>query len=227
MKNVVVVAPFFLDNTLRLVRAAAELDGTRVSVISSDPLSKLPPAYREVVELHYRVDNCLDGAQLTRACQWIARRMGGIDCLLGALEQLQLPLAVAREACDIPGLGIEAATAFRDKTRMKDKFREAGVPCARHRRIESERDLRSFVAEVGLPVIVKPIDGLGSRGTHRIVTDADVTAALKALDPSPTRPLQAEEFVQGIERTYETVTIGGKPVGHSGTFYLPGPLEGV
>lgn len=225
MKNVVVVAPHFLENTLRTVQAAVDLVGTRVAVISSDPASKIPERLRVQVEAHYRVENCLSGADLARACRWLEHRMGGIDTLIGALEQLQQPLAVAREACNIPGMGIEAATAFRDKTRMKDKLRAAGIPCARHRRIESERDLRSFITEVGLPIIVKPVDGLGSRSTHRVLNEEQLKAILKSFDPTPTRPLQAEEFIRGTERTYETVTVRGKPVWHCGTFYLPGPLE--
>ncbi|MBT9554440.1 MAG: ATP-grasp domain-containing protein [Myxococcales bacterium] len=229
MKNVVFVAPHFLENTLRYVQALADLDGTRVGLISCDPVTKLPPRFREGVEAHYRVADCLDPAQLAKACRGLAHGMGAIDRLLGPLEQMQLPLAHAREACGIPGMGVATATAFRDKTRMKDLFQRAGVPCARHRRIESAADAYAFVTEVGLPIILKPIDGLGSRGTQRIRTSAELDAALKSLSPSPSRPIQAEEFIRGIERTCETVTIttrgSRQSIWHSGTHYLPGPLE--
>ncbi len=66
----------------------------------------------------------------------LATRFGGVDRLVGALEQLQVPLARVREQLGIPGMGVEVATTFRDKARMKDVLRAAGLPCARHRLAE-------------------------------------------------------------------------------------------
>ena len=40
--------------------------------------------------------------------------------LIGTLEELQVPLAVARERLGIAGLTPDAAANFRDKARMKD-----------------------------------------------------------------------------------------------------------
>jgi biotin carboxylase len=108
---------------------------------------------------------------------------------------------------------------------MKDVLRQAGVPVARHKLVENDGDAWQFALDVGLPIIVKPVDGLGSRGTYRVRTDADLRAALKALRPSMERPVQAEEFVVGAEHTCETVCIDGQPVWRSGTRYFPTPLE--
>lgn len=225
MKNAVLVAPFFQPNTLRYLRALCDLPGVRPALITSDSVDRLPADLRQKVAAVARVRDSLDGRQMTEACRTLKARLGPLDALLGPLEQLQVPLAEARDACDIPGMRSQAARNFRDKAQMKDVLREAGVPCARHRLIESDADLWGFVSTVGYPIIVKPIDGLGSKGTHRIRTEDELRQALKALRPSLERPLQAEEFVTGAENTFETVTIGGKSVWHSGTHYLPGPLE--
>ena len=69
-------------------------------------------------------------------------------------------------------------------------------------------EARAFIEEVGYPIVVKPPAGLGSKGTYRIADAATLEEALTALDPSPERPLQAEEFVTGEENTLEAVTIG-------------------
>lgn len=225
MKPIALVAPFFMDNTLRYVQALAELPNVRAAVISQDPAEKLPKTLRQRISAHYRVDNCLDGHSLARAAKAISGYIGPLEGLLGVLEQLQLPVAQARDIARIPGMSLAIARNFRDKTQMKNVLRAAGLPCARHARIESTDDLHRFVDIVGYPIIVKPIDGLGSRGTYRIRNGAELAAAAQALSPGVSSPLQAEEFVTGRENTFETVTIRGKHVWHSGTRYLPGPLE--
>jgi biotin carboxylase len=99
------------------------------------------------------------------------------------------------------------------------------VQVARQARVESADDARRFVALVGYPIVLKPIDGAGARNTMRVVDEDDLYAGLERLLPSPEQPVQAEEFVKGEEHTFEAVWIDGQPVWHSSTYYLPGPLE--
>lgn len=226
MRHVVFVAPRFLPNTLRYVAAFAELPDARISVVSEDPEGLLPAALRERIAGHYAVGSCLDGGELTRACLAITRGLGPIDRLCGVLEQLQLPMAEARNAVGIEGTSLEVARNFRDKDRMKDVLRGAGVPVARSVLATSPDALVAFAAEVGFPIVVKPPAGLGARATFRITSDDQLRAMLAlGLAPSPAQPAQAEEFVVGREHTCETVTIHGRPVWRSGTRYYPGPLE--
>lgn len=225
MQRAVLVAPFFLPNTLRYVRALTEVPGLTPALITQDDPQRLPADLRHRVADIVQVRDALDGDNLAQACRTLHQRLGPIDALLGALEQLQGPLAHARAACGIPGMRPDVALRFRDKDAMKTALRDAGIPCARHRLVQSEGDALAFVAEVGLPIIVKPVQGVGSRGTYRIRSDEELRQALAALEPSAAQPLQAEEFVSGRENTFETVSIAGQPVWHSGTHYLPGPLE--
>ncbi len=220
------VAPRFLHNTLRYAKAFAELPDARVSLISEDPESRLPQPLRERIVGHYAVHDCLAGSELVRACQAIAKGVGPIDRLAGVLEQLQLPMAEARDAVGIEGMGVEVARNFRDKDRMKEVLRRAGVPVARSTLASSPDELRAFAQQVGFPIVVKPPAGLGARATFRITSDEQLRGLFAlGLAPSPAAPAQAEEFVVGREFTCETVTIDGRPVWRSGTRYYPGPLE--
>lgn len=226
MRHVVFVAPRFLENTNRYVAAFAELEGVRLSVVSEDPETSIPEALRPRIAGHYRVEDCLDGAQLTEAVRRIDAAIGAVDRLTGALEQLQLPMAEARDALGVVGMGVETARRFRDKDRMKEVLREHGVPVAQSELVTSLDELSAFVARVGFPIIVKPPAGLGSRGTYRVTSPADLDALVTTgLVPTDAQPLQAEEFVRAREHTCETVTIAGKPVWRSGTRYFPTPLE--
>ena len=227
MPSVVFVAPFFLETTLRFVRAVAALPGVRTGLISQDAASRLPGDLRRMLAAHRRVEDGLDPRRIAAATREIAREIGPVTRLLGALEQLQVPLGEVRDELGLEGLGAEASRNFRDKARMKDVLRRAGVPCARHARVESETTARRFVAEVGYPVVLKPEAGAGAKSTHRVADADELARALRSVRPSPDRPAVAEEFVTGQEFSFDTVSINGRAVWHSLSHYLPAPLHVV
>jgi hypothetical protein len=225
MPHIVFVAPRFLENTNRYVRAFAALDGVTLSVISADPRESLPAELRDRVAGHYRVDDPLNGEQLTTAARAISRGVGRIDRLTGALEQLQVPLAEVRDALDIEGIRGDVARNFRDKDRMKAVLRAHGVPVAKSALVANTAELHAFVDKVGFPIIVKPQAGVGARATYRVTSAEDLHGlAAQGVTPSAHRPLQVEEFIRARELTCETVTVRGEPVWRSGTRYLPSPL---
>src|SRR5437867_522062 len=125
MPNVVFVAPFFLETTLRFVKAAADLPGARLGLVSQDPEEKLPPGLRAKLAAHFHIDAGLDPARIAAAVRTLSRTLGPVERLIGTLEELQVPLAEVREALGIEGMGVEAAHNFRDKARMKTLTREA------------------------------------------------------------------------------------------------------
>jgi biotin carboxylase len=227
MRSVVFVAPFFLDTTLRFVRAVAALPGVRTGLVSQDPASRLPADLKATLDAHRRIDDGLDPQQIARATRELAAEIGPVDRLLGALEQIQVPLGEVRDALGIPGLGAEASRNFRDKARMKDVLRRAGLPCARHARVENEAAARAFAAEVGYPLVLKPTAGAGAKATYRVGDDEELAAVLGSVRPSRKNPAVAEEFVSGQEFSFDTVSIGGKAVWHSLSHYLPPPLHVV
>jgi len=228
MPNVVFVAPFFLDTTLRFVDAVASLPGVRTGLISQDPADKLPPGLKRRLDAHRRIGDGLDPAQIAEATRSIAREWGGkVDKLVGALEQLQVPLGEVRDALWIEGMGAETARNFRDKGRMKDVLVRHGLPCARHARVTDEREAWRFAGEVGFPLVLKPAAGAGAKSTFRLAGPEDLRDALAHSRPGPERPAVIEEFVVGDEFSFETVSIRGRAVWHSLSYYLPAPLHVV
>jgi phosphoribosylaminoimidazole carboxylase (NCAIR synthetase) len=213
--HIVLVAPHFLENTNRYVRAFAQLD-VELSIISEDPQRALP---RDIQAAHYQVDSVGDPTDLARAVAYFSRTRGKVDRLTGVLEQLQMPMAHARAIAGVPGMKPDVARNFRDKDRMKEVLRKAGVPVAASALVTSQTELRAFVDRVGFPIIVKPQAGVGARSTYRV----DDEAALAALDVGD--GMQAEQFIRARELTCETITVNGKAVWRSGTQYFPSPLE--
>jgi hypothetical protein len=225
MRSVVFVAPFFAETTLRFVSAAANLEGVRLALVSENPAERLPAALGAKLSAHWQVEDGLDPSCIGDAVEALADKIGPCQRLLGALEQLQVPLARVREALGIPGMRVSAAENFRDKARMKEVLQRAGVACARHRLVSSLDDASDFAGRVGFPVVVKPPAGAGARHTLRVECSTELEEALKLMPPDRQHPVLLEEFITGEEHSFDAVTVGGRTVWHSLTHYRPGPLE--
>ena len=219
------VAPYLLPATARFVAAAARLPEVQLALITQEPVERVPEHLKPLVAAHWRVDDALDADQLVAAVQGLAAHGGHVERLLGPLEQLQVPLAAARERLGIPGMDLQTAGNFRDKSQMKDVLRAAGLPCAGHRLVDGVAAAQAFVAEVGFPVVAKPPAGAGARETFRLDSPGDLQDWLDAAPPTPARPVLLEEFLVGEELTFDSVTLGGEVVWSSISHYLPTPLE--
>lgn len=222
--HVVFVVPFFMTATLRFVAGAAALPGVRLSLISQDPLEKLPADLRGRIVGHWRVEDCMRSADLVGATRELGRRFGAVARLIGSLEQLQVPLAEASVELGLPGLTPTAARNFRDKQQMKDVFDAAGLPCARHALVADAADARRFAAACGYPLIAKPLAGAGGRNTFRLNDGHDLDAYLRTFAPSVASPVLFEEFLSGTEHSFDAVMLHGRLVWHSISIYSPSPL---
>ncbi|MBL9100642.1 MAG: hypothetical protein JNL82_06780 [Myxococcales bacterium] len=228
MRFAAFVAPWLLDATVRFIDSAARLAGVRLALITCEPRERLPPRLRESLAMHWRVDDAMDPQQIVDAARGLAAHAGRpVERLIAILEQLQVPVAEAREFLGLPGLDAATALNFRDKHRMKDVLRAAGVPVARHAVVVAPAQALAFAAEVGFPLVVKPPAGAGAVDTFRLDDAAALRGWLAATPPSPADPRLLEEFLLGDEFTYDSVTIGGEVVWHSIACYRPTPLEAL
>jgi hypothetical protein len=224
-QHVIFAAPFFMDATLRFFRGASRLPDIQLTVVSQDPEQRMPDDLRSCIAGHWRVDDALNPQQLVDAARQLESRFGQATSYIATLEQLQVPLALAREVLGIDGLTSMAARNFRDKSRMKDVLLEAGIPCARHALVGNREAAESFIGRVGFPVVVKPPDGAGGKATFRLDGPEDFATWLQRFPPNPDHPTLFEEFVRGTEHSFDSVFVGGRPVWHSISRYMPSPLE--
>ncbi len=225
MAVVVFVAPYLLETTGRFALAAARLPGAELALVTCEPVENVPPALRELLAGHWRIDDGLDAGQIAGAVQGLAGRLGPVHRVIGVLEQLQVPLAQVREHLGIDGADVATAHNFRDKATMKAVWRAAGIPCARHRLADSPDAAASFAHEVGFPIVVKPPAGAGAKSTFRLDDAEDLRVWLSSAPPTPDRVAMMEEFLTGDEGSFDSVVIDGRLVWHSVSHYLPTPLE--
>ena len=224
---VIFVCPIFSPAATQMIEAALNVPHVRLGVVAQQSRESLDPHVASRLAAHRQVDDVTNTTSLEHAVRALGATHGAITRCFGAYEQLQQPLATVRERLGIPGLTSAAAHNFRDKARMKDALRAAGVPVARHRLIASRDDALEFIAEVGYPIVLKPPAGAGAIATQRIRDIASLDAMLANYRASAANPMLAEEFLLGTEYSLETVSVNGEAIWHSLTRYGPTPLDVV
>ena len=221
-RNVVFVAPFPVETTMRFVRAVARLDDVRLlGVVHTPPEGQDGRLYDDVVRVTEPLStrDTIDGVEVLR------RRHGTIHRIVGILEPMMVPLAEARAHFGVPGTAPETAELFRDKAKMKAALSRAGLGVARSKLLTSEADARTFADEVGFPMVLKPPAGMGAKSTFRVSNLENLIRAALGMGASPGNPVLAEEMLRGKEFSFETLTIGGAPRAYSISQYRPTCLE--
>ncbi|MCK5941369.1 MAG: ATP-grasp domain-containing protein [Planctomycetes bacterium] len=225
MVHVVFAIPFAMENTLRFARAAASLPGVELSVVSQDAPSRLPADFRAQLVGFEQVADAMQARDLAAGVARLQQQHGRVERLLGILEPLQEPLAEVREHLQIRGMDSRTSTNFRDKARMKHVFANADIPCARHRLCASVDEALRFGRDSGYPVVAKPPAGAGAKATARCGDEAELRKFLQQVSPAPGREVLIEEFVQGREFSFDSLTLHGQHVLHNICCYHPTPLE--
>ena len=75
-------------------------------------------------------------------------------------------VAYVAEQLGLPGIGYETGCLFTDKSLMRQKMAELGIPLLPNRTVFSPEEALSFYGEIGGDVIIKPLDTQGSRGVQ-------------------------------------------------------------
>ncbi len=117
---------------------------------------------------------------------------GGEDGVIqGMLETLGIPYT---------GSGVMGSAIGMDKVRTKMLWRSAGLPTPPHRVATGQAELETVEAELGWPVMVKPVHEGSSFGTGRAESMADLRRLWKDA-ASYDREVMVEHWVEGAEYT--------------------------
>jgi D-alanine-D-alanine ligase len=120
-------------------------------------------------------------------------RFGEDGTVQGALEVLGVPYT---------GSGVMASALAMDKWRTKLVWLATDVPTPRYRVVDEKTDWWSVVAELGLPLIVKPARVGSSIGITKVVkVDHDEMAVAYRAAAEHDDLVIVEEFVAGVELT--------------------------
>lgn len=224
--HVILVEPAFPSNQREFVRALKKV-GASVSAIGERPVEYLDSQLKEWLTWYEQVPTVCELEGMVKATRALQKR-GWVDRMEATIESHMRIAAEARELCGIPGISVDTTLKCRDKPLMKQVLREAGVPCARSGGVSSPDEVKAFIKEVGYPIILKPRDGAGALGTYKISDEATLEQALAESGlASRSISLAVEEFIDGHEGFYDTITVGGRVVHEFITHYYPNVLHSM
>ncbi len=223
--HVVFIEPAFPRNQREFVRGLAAT-GAGVSGIGEAPVESLDPELRGYMQHYEQVRSVVHEESLLQAVRR-CQEIGWVDRLEATVEAHILPTANVREKCGIPGTSVRSAFLCRDKPAMKAALREAGLPCADSDGVSSVADVEAFVERVGYPIILKPRDAAGAAGTYRANDAAELRHAIVESGIDRGIPAAVEEFIEGHEGFYDTISVDGRPVHEFACHYYPNVLEGM
>ena len=221
--NVVFVEPSFPPTQRHFARALAEA-GAAVIGVGDRPGDWLDDELRGWLADYHQVPSVTDVGALTDAVRWIQGRLW-VDRVESTIEAHTLPVAHVREACTIPGTSSRTAWLCRDKPSMKQALREVGVPTAASIAAHNADDVYAFADAVGYPLILKPRTGAGALDTVKVDDRGQLDGALASMEAADS--IAVEEFVEGHEGFYDTLSVGGEPVLDFVSHYFPNVLEAM
>lgn len=223
--HVILVAPHFPANQRQFARALKSV-GAYVTGIGEAGVQHLDGELRGWLDHYEQVRSVVDEDALFDAVRRIQRR-GWVDKLECTIEAHILATARVRERTGIPGLSVQNAILCRDKPIMKEYLRKAGISCALSGGAESPDEARQLARDVGYPLIFKPRAGAGAMDTMKIKDDAELEAAIQAFGLGRGGSVAVEEFIEGHEGFYDTMTVGGEVRHEFVSHYYPNVLDAM
>lgn len=223
--DIIFLEPSFPTNQREFARALHTV-GARVTGIGERPKDSLDGEMRNWLSHYEQVGNVTDPTQVERAVRSIQSKVR-VDRLEAAVEAHVMCAAKVRQACGIAGTSVETTFLCRDKPAMKETLRQAGVSCAQSIGSDDAAQIKDFAMRVGFPLIVKPRDAAGAAATFRCDDQAELEHALRESGVGRGSSVAVEEFIEGHEGFWDTITIGGTVVHEFVCHYYPSVLEAM
>lgn len=178
-------------------------NGVNVLGIGDAPFEEIPSELRHCLTEYYRVGDLGNYDEMVRAVGYFTFHYGKIDWLESNNEYwLEMDAQLRTDFNITTGAQNDFIARIKFKSRMKEGYRAAGVPVARHHMVSTLDAARDFIREVGYPVIVKPDNGCGAEATYKLRDETDLRAFYA--EP-PSVPYIMEEYISGTIVSFDGV----------------------
>jgi len=197
--------------------------GARVIGLGEHPAGSLPNVVKQSLSDYLRVQSLVDTHSVLATVRASAAhtRIDRVECLW---EPFMTLAAQLREMLGIGGMHTAQTELFRDKKKMKDALDAAGLRTPRNTTATGPDAIRTAARLIGLPLVIKPIDGAGSAHTHEVRDQAGLDIAIA--DVGECRVVSVEEYIEGEEYTFDTVCANGSILYENIAWYRPKPIVG-
>lgn len=192
--NYILISPYYPVNFQPFARRLKD-EGVNVLGIGEEPYEQLGSELQNSLTEYFRVDSLEDVDEVKRAVAFLFYKHGPIDRIESNNEYWLELDAQLREQFNVYGTKTDDLRKVKYKSEMKKLFKEAAVPVVEGRVVQTKKDLSQAVEELGLPVIAKPDNGVGTAATFKLSSEEDVR--LFEEEWGETQVYFLEPFVEG------------------------------
>ncbi|WP_026691843.1 ATP-grasp domain-containing protein [Peribacillus kribbensis] len=171
--NYILISPYYPGNFQPFAHRLKEA-GVNVLGIGEEPYYQLESKLQNSLTEYYRVNNLEDIDEVKRAVAFLFYKHGPIDRIESNNEHWLELDAQLRDQFNVYGNKTDELKKVKYKSEMKKLFREADVPVVEGRVVKSKSDLSKALDDLGLPVIAKPDNGVGSAATFKLDSEEAV-----------------------------------------------------
>ena len=215
MRNFVFISPNFPTNYWMFCRELKE-NGLNVLGIGDAPYNELSSELKNSLTEYYKVDNLENDDQVYRAVAYFIFRYGRIEWIESNNEYWLERDARLRSDFNITtSFRVEDIARIKYKSKMKEFYKKAGIPVARHHMVDKLEGALEFVKEVGYPVVAKPDNGVGASHTFKISNDEELETFFQ--ENWESIPYIMEEFINAEINSYDAIIDSkGEPIFETG-----------
>ena len=215
MKNVVFISPNFPTNYWQFCRELKN-NGMNVLGIGDQPYDDLKPELKDSLSEYYKVGSLENYDEVYRAVAFFIFKHGRIDWLESNNEYwLEKDARLRTDFHITSGFQVEDMPRIKYKSKMKEYYQKVGIVTARYHLVHDIEGCRTFLEEVGYPVVVKPDNGVGAAATYKLKCDEDLVNFMSTKPEGV--PYIMEEFVNAEVNSYDAIIdSNGEPLFETG-----------
>ena len=169
--NVIILSPHFPPNHINYARALKKYGDTALG-IGDNPW--IPDDLRNTLDEYVYVPDMTNYDAMVRAVGYLTSKYGKIDRIDSQNEFWLGIESRLREDFNIFGQKPAQTDINRSKLGMKSVAMSAGLPVAKGMEVENAEQLRKFAQEVGFPLVIKPVVGVGASATYALNSNEDI-----------------------------------------------------
>lgn len=215
MKNFIFISPNFPTNYWQFCHELKN-NGMNVLGIGDQPYHELTDELKGSLNEYYKVSSLENEDEVYRAVAFLIFKYGPIDWLESNNEYWLERDAKLRTAFHITsGFQTEDIPRIKFKSKMKEYYKKAGIPVARHQMVDTLENCLDFIKEVGYPVITKPDNGVGASHTYKISNEEELKQFFD--QKMPQIQYIMEEFIDAEVNSYDAIIdANGEPMFETG-----------
>jgi hypothetical protein len=222
------ISPEFPPNYAHFIEQLHSL-GVRVWGMGEADFHFMPESLRSALTWYVRTD-LHNAAAVQHALDELLKqkkawgRPSNFDLVESHNEQWLTLEGLINEQYGIDGIKKRDLPRLKKKSRMKQLFKDLGMPVARGNRISDRRQAMDLADTLGYPLILKPDEGVGAGGIYKVENKDQLQSYLSRIQED----YLIEEFIDGDIVTYDGLTdYDGTVIFENSLIYGDGVLEYV